>query len=510
MNLKVVCVFCFFSLLFLLTGCASYDKGQDSYQPGWIDYDTNNEEYNYIEENPIKDVLTSPLSTFSIDVDTASYSNMRRFLNDGQLPPKDAIRTEELVNYFTYDLEGPEEGKPFAIRSEVAKAPWNDKRLLAMVSLNSEALNVEEFPPSNLVFLIDVSGSMSSENKLPLVKASMKLLVEQLREEDAVSIVVYASDVGVKLHPTSGSDKETINKAIDELYANGSTAGGKGLEYAYNMAKEGFIEGGNNRVILASDGDFNVGIQSEGELTRFIEEKREEGIFLSVLGFGMGNYKDSKMELLADKGNGNYAYIDNFMEARKVFVEQMSATLLTLAKDVKIQIEFNPNQVKGYRLIGYENRILNDEDFENDEKDAGEMGPGHTVIAFYELIPADSDEEIDGIDDLKYQDRTPTDSTDLFSISVRYKEPMGDTSHLIELEVTDTISENPSQNFQFASSVVEFSLLLRDSKFKGNADYDQVILRAEGAKGEDVNGYRFEFIQLVKSAKDLAKSKSND
>jgi Ca-activated chloride channel homolog len=504
----ILFVFSLLSLLLLLTGCASYDKGyRDSYVPDWNDYDTDNEEYNLIEENPIKDVLTSPLSTFSIDVDTASYSNMRRFLNDGQLPPKDAIRTEELVNYFTFDLEAPEEGKPFSVSTEVASAPWNDQRLLAMIALNSEALNVEEFPPSNLVFLIDVSGSMSSENKLPLVKSSMKLLVDQLREEDKVSIVVYASDVGVKMHPTSGSNKETIKQVIDELHASGSTSGGKGLEYAYEMAKEGFIEGGNNRVILASDGDFNVGIQSQSDLTRFIETKRNEGIFLSVLGYGMGNYKDSKMETLADKGNGNYAYIDNFMEARKVLVEQMSASLLTLAKDVKIQIEFNPNQVKGYRLIGYENRILNNEDFEDDEKDAGEMGPGHTVIAFYELIPADSDEEISGIDDLKYQDRTPSDSTDLFSIAVRYKEPTGDTSQLLEKAVDpEAITENPSQNFRFASSVVEFSQLLRDSKFKGNSSYDQVIARAEASKGEDVNGYRSEFIQLVKLAKDLANS----
>ncbi len=500
---KVIFVFVIICFI-LLTSCS---RKSDSYINGYYSpiYNEifNTEEYESIEENPIQDTLTSPLSTFSIDVDTASYSNVRRILNEGRIPTKGAIRTEEMVNYFTYDYPSPEEG-PLEVYTEVANCPWNPLRDLAMITIQGEKLDPSVFPPSNLVFLIDVSGSMSASNKLPLVKSSLKLLVNHLRDDDYISIVVYSGSAGVVLEPTRGDQKEEIELAIDNLSAGGTTAGGAGIQLAYQQAKEYFIEGGNNRVILATDGDFNIGIRSDSELVELIKEKRDEGIFLSVLGFGTGNYKDSKMEKLADNGNGNYAYIDTFNEANKVLVEQMASTLLTIAKDVKIQIEFNPATVKGYRLIGYENRVLENEDFNDDEKDAGELGAGFTVTAFYELIPADSTEEIPEIDDLKYQEREFTNFLDLMTVKLRYKEPDSDTSQLLEkvIKVTD-ITDNPTENFLFASAVAEFSLLLRDSPYKGNADYDQIISRATIAKGEDREGYRSEFIQLVELAKNL-------
>ncbi|QVK19534.1 VWA domain-containing protein [Mycoplasmatota bacterium] len=495
--------------LILLSSCSS-DKHNNNYQENYVyttttsmKGDFNTEEYNIIEENPIQDVLSSPLSTFSIDVDTASYANVRRFLNEGSIPPKGAIRTEEMINYFTYDYPSPED-KPLAMYTEVAPCPWNDKRNLAMITIQGEKIDTTNFPQSNLVFLIDVSGSMSDSNKLPLVKSSLRLLVNHLREDDLISIVVYAGSSRVVLEPTRGNEKDTINQAIDSLQAGGSTAGGSGIQLAYEQANKYFAEGGNNRVILTTDGDFNVGVSSDSELEELIEEKRDDGIFLSVLGFGTGNYKDSRMELLADKGNGNYAYIDSFMEAKKVLVEQMSSTLLTIAKDVKIQIEFNPAVIKGYRLIGYENRILDDSDFQDDKKDAGDIGAGFTVTAFYELIMTDSNEEIDSIDDLKYQERQFTNFDDVMTIKLRYKEPTEDISQLMEevIKVTDIV-DNPSQNFLFASSVAEFSLLLRDSEYKGNANFDQIIQRATLSKGEDEKGYRSEFIRLVGLAKSL-------
>lgn len=508
---KYILIFIVFISCLILTSCTKnhYDnKLLDSYSHtyGESSQYNNTEEYNNIEENAIKNVLSSPLSTFSIDVDTASYSNVRRFINHGSLPPKDAVRTEELINYFNYNYPGPTDEKPFSVTTEVGTCPWNDKRLLVRIGLQGKAVDIEEIPPSNLVFLLDVSGSMNSPDKLGLVKSGMRLLVNNLREQDKISIVVYAGAAGVVLEPTSGDNKGEILKALDGLSAGGSTAGGEGIELAYNIAKENFIEDGNNRVILATDGDFNVGVQSQSDLTRLIEEKRENDIFLSVLGFGTGNIKDSKMETLADKGNGNYSYIDNLLEAKKVLVEEMGSTLLTIAKDVKIQVEFNPGFIKGYRLIGYENRILNNEDFNNDNKDAGELGAGHTVTAFYELIPADSDEEIPYIDGLKYQDITITDSNELMTVQLRYKEPTGDESKLIEhIVMSQDITTNLSNDFLFASAVAEFGLLLRDSEYKGNASYNHVVETANASKGVDLGGYRTEFIQLVELAKELSK-----
>lgn len=505
---KISILFIFLLTIFLLSSCKKEYKTDEFYNSNpnqFLDEGFSNEEYRNVEENPIKDVITSPLSTFSIDVDTASYSNMRRYLKDGLLPPKGAIRTEELVNYFTYEYPDPVEGYPLSIITEVAPCPWNDKRNLAMVVIQGIKISTEEMPETNLVFLLDVSGSMNYENKLPLVKQAMKLLVNNLRKEDKISIVVYAGAAGVVLEPTSGENKDEIIQAIDRLEAGGSTAGGAGIQLAYSLAKENFIEGGNNRVILATDGDFNVGVSSESELVSLIEEKRNDDIYLSVLGFGTGNYKDAKMETLADKGNGNYAYIDTLMEAKKVLIEQMGSTLLTIAKDVKIQIEFNPTNIKGYRLIGYENRLLNNEDFNDDNKDAGEIGAGFTVTAFYEIIPTSSDEVIPGVDDLKYQQRESTNVEDLFTFKLRYKEPTQDESKLIEkvVKVID-ITNNPSDNFTFASSVVEFSLLLRNSQYQGNASFEHVLNNANLAKGVDIAGYRTEFISLVQTAKELS------
>ncbi|ERJ12006.1 vWA domain-containing protein [Haloplasma contractile] len=512
MKLKLIFIIALSSIFLMLSSCSNKEDSAyyEQYSPltyhnsNVQDEDYSNEDYKHIEENRIMDVLTSPLSTFSIDVDTASYSNMRRFLNDGNMPQPDAIRTEELINYFSYDYNGPTGENPFSITTEVAPCPWNEQRQLAMIGIQGIKIDNEEFPPSNLVFLLDVSGSMNASNKLPLVKDALKLLVNNLDEDDTISIVVYAGSSGVVLEPTSGDQKDKIIRAFEGLQAGGSTAGGTGITRAYQLAKDSFIEGGNNRVILATDGDFNVGVSSDSELTRLIEEKRDDDIFLSVLGFGTGNYKDSKMETLANKGNGNYAYIDSLLEAKKVLVEEMGSTLLTIAKDVKIQVEFNPAQVKGYRLIGYENRLLNNEDFDDDTKDAGELGAGHTVTAFYELIPADSDEDIDGIDDLKYQNRENTGSNEIMEVRIRYKEPTGDESKLItEVVNSEDLTSNPSNNFKFASSVAEFGLLLRDSDYKGTASYTHIIETATASKGDDTGGYRSEFIRLVKLAKEL-------
>jgi Ca-activated chloride channel homolog len=459
---------------------------------------SNTEEYKYNEENSFKGTIEQPVSTFSIDVDTASYSNVRRFLMNGEMPPKDAVRIEEMINYFTYDYPQPLGNNPFSINTEIATCPWNDKHQLAIIGLQGKEIEKENTPPSNLVFLIDVSGSMDEPKKLPLLKSAFKLLVNQLGEEDRVSIVVYAGAAGVVLDSTAGSKKDTILAALEELEAGGSTAGGKGIVLAYNIAKENFIKNGNNRIILATDGDFNVGASSEGDLTRLIEEKRNEGIFLSIIGFGTGNYKDSKMELLADKGNGNYSYIDNLIEARKVLVNEMGSMLFTIAKDVKLQIEFNPGKIKGYRLIGYENRVMNREDFNDDKKDAGELGAGHTVTAFYELIPSDSDEKIQGSDDLKYQVMTPKNSDEWMNVKLRFKHPKESKSVLVSKAVKDEdLNKKPSENFLFASSAAEFGLLLKDSQYKGIASYENVLERAKKSIGEDIEGYRREFIKLV-------------
>jgi Ca-activated chloride channel family protein len=435
----------------------------------------NTEEYGRFEENPFLRATDNPLSTFSIDVDRASYANVRRLLRNGVHPPRDAVRIEEMVNYFTYDYPQPAAGEPVSITTELAACPWNVGHQLLLVGLQAQRIDTEDLPPSNLVFLVDTSGSMMSEDKLPLVKRALGLLVEQLREEDTVSIVAYAGSAGLVLKPTRGSDRGAIFEAIDAFEAGGSTAGAEGIVLAYRLAKENFLRNGNNRVILATDGDFNVGVTSDGELERLIEEKRRDGIFLTVLGFGSGNLKDSKMELLADKGNGNYAYIDTIAEARKSLVQEMGATLLTVAKDVKIQIELNPAHVGAYRLIGYENRLLRAEDFNNDAKDAGEIGAGHSVTALYEIIPPGADVPNANVDPLKYQTRgASAASAELATVKLRYKEPDGETSRLMSRVVTTSITPAPSSNLLLASSVAQFGMLLRDSPHKGNATYESI------------------------------------
>ena len=467
--------------------------------------DFNTEEYDRIYENPFLAVGQNPLSTFSIDVDTASYTNTRRFLNENQLPPADAVRLEEMINYFDYDYPQPTGPDPFSVTTELTRAPWNPDHELLMVGMQGQDLATEDLPANNLVFLLDVSGSMNDANKLPLLKNAMKLLVEQLDGGDRVSIVVYAGAAGLVLEPTPGDEADQILAAINALEAGGSTAGGAGMELAYNVAKENFLPNGNNRVILATDGDFNVGPSSDGELVRLIEDKRDDGIFLTVLGFGTGNYKDAKMEQLANKGNGNYAYLDSILEAKKALVTEMGGTLVTIAKDVKLQIEFNPGAVKAYRLLGYENRLLNAEDFNDDQKDAGELGAGHSVTALYELIPADSDEPVPGVDPLQYQQTTVVPSTDLLTLKLRYKQPNGDTSKLLQTslqrdEIAADARLTPSESLQFASAVAEFGLLLRDSQYKGDASYDSVLNRARESQGVDLHGYRSEFLTLVEQA----------
>ena len=471
----------------------------------------NTEEYDAIHENIFQGALKNPLSTFSIDVDAASYSNMRRFLNNGQLPPKDAVRIEEMINYFNYDYKQPESADPFSINTEISSAPWNSQHKLVHIGLQGRKIPTKNLPPSNLVFLVDVSGSMSSANKLPLLKSAFKLLVDELRPQDNVAIIVYAGAAGLVLPSTDGNNKEAILNALNNLQAGGSTAGGAGIQLAYKVAKDHFKKNGNNRVILATDGDFNVGASSNAEMERLIEEKRNDGIFLTVLGFGMGNYKDSKMETIADKGNGNYAYIDNILEAKKVLVNEFGGTLFTIAKDVKIQVEFNPAKVKAYRLIGYENRALKNEDFNNDKKDAGELGAGHTVTALYEIIPAGVDSKFDPIDDLKYQESKISPeaikSKELMTIKLRYKQPDGDQSKLITHALMDShmAIEKTSDNFRWSAAVAGFGMLLRDSEFKGDLTYDDVIKLAQSAKGSDPEGYRIEFINLVKSGLLLAR-----
>ena len=466
----------------------------------------NTEEYGRFQENPFLKVVDNPLSTFSIDVDRASYSNVRRYLNAGQRPPRDAVRIEELINYFTYDYPDPHGADPFSVTTEVASCPWNAKNRLLLVGLQARRMKTADLPPSNLTFLIDVSGSMEMPNKLPLVKQSLGLLVNQLRAQDRVAIVVYAGNAGLVLKSTPGSDKGAILSAIEGLEAGGSTAGGAGIQLAYRIAKENFIDGGNNRVILATDGDFNVGATSDGELERLIEEKRKDRIFLTVLGFGMGNLKDSKMELLADKGNGNYAYIDDLSEARKTLVHEMGGTLFTVAKDVKLQIEFNPAKVLAYRLIGYENRLLRKEDFHDDTKDAGELGAGHSVTALYELVPPGGDLATAQVDPLKYQTTAVNSSAgaspDLLTLKLRYKAPDSDTSKLMTTTVADESGPfaTATDNLRFAASVAELGMLLRNSPYKGTSTFGQVREVAQKSLGRDVEGYRRDFLSLVAMA----------
>ncbi|KOR28816.1 hypothetical protein TI03_03865, partial [Achromatium sp. WMS1] len=450
-----------------------------------------------------------PRSTFSIDVDTAAYSNMRRFLTNNSLPPADAIRIEELINYFSYNYPQPQANRPFSLNTERAICPWNPKHQLLLIGLQGKNIPKENLPPANLVFLVDVSGSMSDPNKLPLVQQGLTLLTRELRPQDRVSLVVYAGAAGVVLPPTPGNATQTITAAIKQLEAGGSTAGGEGIQLAYDLAKKNFRPNGNNRVILATDGDFNVGISSEGELIRLIETKREEGIFLTVLGFGSGNYQDTKMEQLANKGNGNYAYIDNLREAKKVLVSQFSGTLFTIAKDVKLQIEFNPQHIQSYRLIGYENRKLQAEDFQDDKKDAGELGAGHQVTAFYELIPTGQQDQSDAdrpaLLPLRYQTNqqsTQATSAEILTLHLRYKQPNATKSVLWSNPITTVLKplDQASENFTFAAAVAEFGLLLRKSKFIGQGNFEQVLTLAKHSKGQDPHDDRTEFIRLVEQA----------
>ncbi len=462
----------------------------------------NTENYNPINENGFQTASSTPVTTFSIDVDRAAYSNVRRFLNSGQMPPVDAVRIEEMINYFDYDYPQPKGTDPFSVTTEISESPWNAGLKLVHIGLQARKIPTDNLPASNLVFLIDVSGSMSDQNKLPLLKQAFKLLVDQIRPQDKISIVVYAGAAGVVLSPTSGNNKTKIKEALDALQSGGSTAGGEGINLAYKLAQDNFMPKGNNRIILATDGDFNVGASSEGELQRLVEEKRKGGIFLSILGFGMSNYKDSHIETLADKGNGNYAYIDNIQEAQKVFIHEFGGTLFTLAKDVKLQIEFNPVHVQAYRLIGYENRAMKNEEFHDDKKDAGDMGSGHSVTAIYEIVPPGvTSPYLQKTDALKYQKTDAlVDSQELLTLKVRFKKPDSEKSVLLDFPVKNVSQPwaSTSDNFRFAASVAEFGLLLRQSEYKGNAQYNEAIKRAKTAFGRDEEGYRSEFVRLVK------------
>ena len=494
----------------IYTGSVSAISAEYSYtqrqQPGY-----NNEEYSSISENNFKLAVNEPLSTFSADVDAASYSNMRRFINQGRMPEKDAIRVEELVNYFSYDYPQPSNAHPISVTTEVGACPWNELHRLVRIGIKAKEIAGENLPASNLVFLIDVSGSMNGPTRLDLVKSSLKLLVNNLREKDRVAIVVYAGSAGEVLPSTSGSDKQKIKEAIENLSAGGSTAGGAGIQLAYKIAKNNFMKDGNNRVILCTDGDFNVGVSSNAGLESLIEQERKSGVFLTVLGYGMGNYKDSKMQTLAQKGNGNHAYIDNLQEANKVLVEEFGGTIYTIAKDVKLQVEFNPSKVQAYRLVGYETRLLNKEDFNDDTKDAGEMGAGHTVTALYEVVPVGVKSNFVGsVDDLKYQKTEnvkvkTNNSPELLTVKVRYKNPNEDVSKKLELPLVDNNNKKLSSDFQFAAAVAMFGQLLRDSNYKGNSSYKKVIELAESGYGIDKLGYRHEFVRLVKAVEGLTK-----
>jgi Ca-activated chloride channel homolog len=469
----------------------------------------NTESYDALVEHPFLAARENPLSTFSVDVDTASYSLVRRFLHEGRLPPPGAVRIEELVNYFPYDYAPPKGDVPFSVNVELASCPWNAAHRLARIGLAGRKVHVKERPASNLVFLLDVSGSMSDANKLPLVQASMKLLVERLGKDDRVAIVVYAGASGVVLPSTRAVDQATIVGAIDSLSASGSTNAGDGIQLAYKVAGENFIKGGVNRIILCTDGDFNVGMTDQSQLVNLIAERAQGGVSLTVLGFGMGNYKDATIEKLADRGNGNYAYIDTEAEARKVLVEQLSGTLVTIAKDVKIQVDFNPARASGYRLLGYENRLLRPQDFKDDSKDAGEIGAGHTVTAFYEIVPTDQSLPGADVDPSKYQASAKLSDAaggpELLTVRLRYKEPDGQTSKPFDVPVLDERKpfRAASADYQFAASVAQFGMLLRDSKYRGDGTLDSVFEVASASIGSDPNGYRAEFLDLVKTARRL-------
>ncbi len=477
-----------------------YPSNRDTILPNIGD-----EDYGTFIENAFESPKSSPLSTFSIDVDNASYTNIRRFINNGQSVPKDAVRVEEMMNFFKYNYPEPKGEHPFSINTEYSDCPWNSSSKLVKIGLQGKTINDEKLPASNLVFLIDVSGSMNQPNKLPLLKQSFKVLVNQLRPEDKVSIVVYAGAAGLVLPPTSGDKKMTIIDALDKLNAGGSTAGGAGIQLAYKTAKEQFIKNGNNRVVLATDGDFNVGASSDNDMQRLIEEERKSGVFLTCLGFGMGNYKDSKMETLANKGNGNYSYIDNIQEANRFLGKEFKGSMFAIAKDVKIQIEFNPAHVQAYRLIGYENRKLRPEDFKNDAIDAGELGSGHTVTALYEIIPVNTKSDLfTPTDELKYTKTEPSATNlgaELATIKFRYKKPDGEKSiEMIEVINNKTVTlNNASADFKFCASVAWFGLKLRDSKLVTNKTTADIKKLAQTNITNDTEGYKAEFIRLIEA-----------
>ncbi|MCB1172771.1 MAG: VWA domain-containing protein [Leptospiraceae bacterium] len=470
----------------------------------------NTESYDRVYENEFLRPAQNPLSTFAADVDTASYSIVRRFLNRGQLPPPGAVRIEELVNYFNYQYAPPSDDKPFAVHTEASRSPWNEKHVLLKIGIKGKVIPTEDTGPRNLVFLLDVSGSMETPDKLPLLKKAMRMLTSQMNTKDRVAIVVYAGASGLVLPPTAGNNQAAIMAALERLQAGGSTNGGAGIQLAYQTARQNFHQEGVNRVVLATDGDFNVGTTNQSELVRLIEKERESGIFLTVLGFGSGNYKDSTMEKLADKGNGNYAYIDTIAEARKVLVQQIGATLVTIAKDVKLQVEFNPAQVQSYRLIGYENRMLKAEDFNDDKKDAGEIGAGHTVTALYEIVPSGVQSDLGGtIDPLRYQQNNQLSGAasngELATVKIRYKDPAGSTSKLLQVPVQQTVLElkDCSADMRMASAAAAYGMLLRGSSHKGQADYRLVRDLARSALQNDPHGYRAEFLRLAEMAGDL-------
>lgn len=515
--IRICSVIGFATIALFLCGCGSTDSSafQSTRLNAWQQPEAqfNTEEYDDIEENDFVDAMTQPLSTFAVDVDTASYSNVRRMLTDGQLPPKGAVRIEELVNYFEYDYPQPSDDHPFSVSTIVAPCPWNQENRLLRIALQGKQIQMDDRPASNLVFLLDVSGSMSAPNKLPLVKSAMKMLVEQLTENDRIAIVVYAGASGRVLNSTSADQKAVIMNALDNLQAGGSTNGGEGVKLAYQIALENFIAGGTNRVILCTDGDFNVGTTNRSELVDLIQEKAQEGTFLSVFGFGTGNLKDSTMEQLADKGNGNYAYIDSKLEARRALVDQLGGTLITIAKDVKIQVDFNPAQVQSYRLIGYENRVMANQDFRDDRKDAGEIGAGHRVTALYELVPVGSEDRTAPNIDSEFVEVTPRDSVDpekMLVVRLRYKQPAAEKAMEFSTFLTGNLQAQPpmaDSDMTFASAVATFGMLLRESEHAGQANWDSVIKLASAGTVEDQGGFRAEFVDLARKAKELSAEK---
>lgn len=515
---KTIYLFSCLVVILFATSCSTTDGGplsmNNKYESMYPDYDAlNQESYKEFEENNFLSPYEFPLSTFSIDVDVASYSNIRRYINKGVLPPVDAIRIEEMINYFTYEYPKPAGGDLVRISTETGMCPWNNQNRLVKIGLKAKEIPADELPLSNFVFLIDASGSMYGPGRLGLVKSSLKLLLNNLRDNDRVAIVAYAGAAGEVLPSTSAKDRQKIMEALDGLTAGGSTAGGDGIQLAYKIAKDNFIKGGNNRVILCTDGDFNVGVSSNKGLEELITEERKSGVFLSVLGYGMGNYKDDKMQTLAQAGNGNHAYIDNLQEANRVLVNEFGSTMYAVAKDVKLQIEFNPAKVQAYRLIGYETRLLNNEDFNDDTVDAGEMGAGHTVTAFYEIVPVGVNSNVympGDVDPLKYQKPVDSEtdlinSPDMLLVKLRYKPIDSEVSNKLEQSVTDNNTDNVSQDFRFASSVAMMGLLLRDSKYKADATYDKLIEQANQGMNNDDLGYRREFVRIAETAKGMSK-----